>query len=142
MVRVRIDDAGNVVEAGGRRLFDADDVPTNLENFVARSRQYLPLVEVIKSRVKVKPGHEKRGKTFANCHDIPINLVLDRILRSPSRMEETYANPGGHLLARESGSRGTGMKAIMYSRANTRVWRPTPHKHERSSSTQERSVRL
>ena len=109
MLRVRIDDAGNVVEEGGRRLFDADDVPTNLENFVARSRQYLPLLEVIKRKVKVKPGHEKRGKTFADCYDIPINLVLDRILRSPSRMEEMCANPGGHLLARESGSSGTGI---------------------------------
>ena len=49
MLRVCIDDAGNVVEAGGRRLFDADEVPPNMENFVARSRQYLPLL--MKKRV-------------------------------------------------------------------------------------------
>ena len=76
MLRVRIDDAGNVVEEGGRRLFDADDVPTNLDNFVARSRQYLPLLEVIKRKVKVKPGHEKRGKTFISPIATTYRLTL------------------------------------------------------------------
>ena len=63
---------------------------------------------MIKRNVKVTRGHEKRGKTFADCYDIPIDLVLGRILRSPSRMEEMYNNPGGHLTC-ESGNGGIGI---------------------------------
>ena len=38
MLCVCINSAGNIVEEGGRRLFDAGDIPTNLDNFVGRYR--------------------------------------------------------------------------------------------------------
>ena len=61
MLRIIYNQEGEVTEQAGddgNSLFNLDDVPENTENFVARNRQYLTLLEVMKRQVKVKSGHK------------------------------------------------------------------------------------
>lgn len=61
---------GKVTEKAGddeKRLFNLDGAQESPETFVARTRQYLPLLEVIQFDIKVFPGHE-RGKSYVNCY--------------------------------------------------------------------------
>ena len=47
MLRVCINNAGNNVEEGGWRLFDAGDIPTNLDNFDGRYRFVADIKRVV-----------------------------------------------------------------------------------------------
>ena len=62
-----VNEDAEICEGEGQRIFDTREVLKNTENFVARTRQYIPFLDAIKPRVKLKSGHQEGGKTHRDC---------------------------------------------------------------------------
>lgn len=79
--------------------FEPQEVPKNLKRFFAGHRLFMPMLEVICRDVRQNPG--ARGKT-AKVYDVPLNLIVDRLLQSRGAMKSMRQNlsgevlPGGH----------------------------------------------
>lgn len=79
--------------------FDRHDVPTSGEHFVNRTRKYLPLLEVIECDV---PSTERGDEATSKVYNIPLPLILDRLLRSADMMALMEKHAAGKLLRGES----------------------------------------
>lgn len=75
-------------------LKDLEDI--NAEHFYSRMRQYMPLLEVRKRAVVRKADAEPDAT--AHVYDVPVNLTIDRSLRSLLAMETSEADPGGKVV--------------------------------------------
>ena len=85
------------VESGER--FNVDDLEgVHHEHFRARNRPYLPLLQVVKRKVESSPAAKAAGQGSAESYDIPVNLVIDRLLRSSLAMAKAVGNQGGKQL--------------------------------------------
>ncbi len=73
--------------------FNPAHVPRSSEHLIARGRKLLPLLKVLRRKVKDKDGHE------THALEIPYNLLLQRFLASPAAVEEVLSNLGGHVMS-------------------------------------------
>lgn len=83
-----------LMEYEGERFDVRGLAGVNPEHFNSRMRPYLPLLQLLER--DVPSAHD--GKTSAVVYDLPVNLLLDRVmqLQSETALSETY--PGGKLL--------------------------------------------
>lgn len=73
--------------------FNPEHVPRSSEHLIARGRKLLPLLKVLRRKIKDKDGHETQAL------EIPYNLLLQRFLQSPAAVEEMLSNLGGHVMS-------------------------------------------
>lgn len=83
----------------GKR-FDINDLErVTGDKFFSRMRKYMPLIEVIKRRVR---GSSAAGAgSTVEVFDFPANLLLERQLLSARSMATYAANPGGKVMRGE-----------------------------------------
>lgn len=92
----------------GDEKFGVDDLAgIDAEHFYARTRQYLPLLPVVRRRVPSTTS-TGAGRT-TEVYDFPVNVILDRQLRSKSAMRLMEAYPSGEVLrGEEAAANGLG----------------------------------
>lgn len=79
--------------------FEATDLPKHGCHFVSRMRKCLPMLEVIARSVPCKGA---RAEETAEVFDVPIYLILNRLLRSSTRVAEMENIEGGAVFRGDS----------------------------------------
>lgn len=79
------------VDSTGRG-FDRRHVPASAEHLISRMRRRLPLLPVFKRKIQDKDGNA------TDSLDIPLGILIQRMLDCPRIVEEYVANFAGHKL--------------------------------------------
>lgn len=87
-------------DANGAKFNILDLTGVHHEHCRARVRKFIPIVLSVKRRVRCSPAAKAAGKSGADVHEIPVNLIIDRQLRSEASTQEMLSNQAGKVLTK------------------------------------------
>lgn len=85
-------------DINGRKFDTAELDSVHHEHFRARNRRFFPLLLALERKVSCSNTATTAGERESSVFDIPVNVILDRKLRSTQSVQEMLDNQGGKML--------------------------------------------